>query len=235
MFYRGERTRPAAIMGTSERFVDVNFAKLARRPRLHRAGGAAAQARRGDRLRTVRRRCSRRGASIRSGSSIRIGALDYTVRRRHRQAAGRGRLQPRPGRLRDHSLHRVPQAVRQRTRAASGPFGGQAVMIAVVPRDDVHSRGRDARGRGGHAHPPRPDARQAQRLRPRHPGRRAQGVGADLPGRAAVAGRDLVHRADGRRHRRDGDHDHLGDRTDPRDRRPQGASAPGASRSSPSS
>ena len=28
MFYRGERTRPAAIMGTSERFVDVNFAKL---------------------------------------------------------------------------------------------------------------------------------------------------------------------------------------------------------------
>ncbi|MEZ5283320.1 MAG: ABC transporter permease [Vicinamibacterales bacterium] len=28
MFYRGERTRPAAVMGTSERFVDVNFADL---------------------------------------------------------------------------------------------------------------------------------------------------------------------------------------------------------------
>src|SRR5262245_46868548 len=28
MFYKGERTRPSAIMGTSERFVDVNFAKM---------------------------------------------------------------------------------------------------------------------------------------------------------------------------------------------------------------
>ena len=44
MFYQGERTRPSAIMGTSERFVDVNFAKLCAGPRLHRAGGAAPQA-----------------------------------------------------------------------------------------------------------------------------------------------------------------------------------------------
>jgi putative ABC transport system permease protein len=28
MFYQGERTRPSAVMGTSERFVDVNFARL---------------------------------------------------------------------------------------------------------------------------------------------------------------------------------------------------------------
>ena len=28
VFYRGERTRPSAVMGTSERFVDVNFATL---------------------------------------------------------------------------------------------------------------------------------------------------------------------------------------------------------------
>ena len=37
------------------------------------------------------------------------------------------------------------------------------------------------------------------------------------------AGRDLVDRADGRRHRRDGDHDDLGHRAHARDRRPQGA------------
>ena len=37
------------------------------------------------------------------------------------------------------------------------------------------------------------------------------------------AGRDLVDRADGRRHRRDGDHVDLGDRADARDRRAQGA------------
>ena len=28
MFYRGQRTRPAPIMGTTERYVDINFAKM---------------------------------------------------------------------------------------------------------------------------------------------------------------------------------------------------------------
>ena len=28
MFYRGERTRPTPIMGTTERYVDINFAKM---------------------------------------------------------------------------------------------------------------------------------------------------------------------------------------------------------------
>ena len=37
------------------------------------------------------------------------------------------------------------------------------------------------------------------------------------------AGRHQLDRADGRRHRRDGDHDDLGHRAHPRDRRPQGA------------
>ena len=54
MFYRGERTRPAAIMGTSERFVDINFAKLlAGRVFTEQEVQRAAQ-RRGDRLRAVR-------------------------------------------------------------------------------------------------------------------------------------------------------------------------------------
>ena len=28
MFYRGQRTRPNAIMGTTERYVEINFAKM---------------------------------------------------------------------------------------------------------------------------------------------------------------------------------------------------------------
>ncbi len=44
-------------------------------------------------------------------------------------------------------------------------------------------------------------------------------------GDPAGARRDLVDRADGRRHRRDGDHDHLGHRADARDRRAQAIGA----------
>ena len=56
-----------------------------------------------------------------------------------------------------------------------------------------------------------------------HPGRVPEAVGPDQPGDVLRAGRDLVDRADGRRHRRDGDHVDLGDRADARDRRAQGA------------
>ncbi len=50
-----------------------------------------------------------------------------------------------------------------------------------------------------------------------------EAVGSDQPGHLPGARRDLVDRADGRRHRRDGDHVHLRHRADARDRRAQGA------------
>ncbi len=39
-------------------------------------------------------------------------------------------------------------------------------------------------------------------------------MGLVQPGRVSGAGRDLLDRLDGRRYRRDGDHDDLGDGTD---------------------
>ena len=54
-------------------------------------------------------------------------------------------------------------------------------------------------------------------------GRDPARLGSDQPGDVPGAGRHLLDRADGRRHRRDGDHDDLGDRADARDRRAQGA------------
>ena len=40
-FYRGERTRGNPVMGTTEQYVEINFAKMHARPLLHRAGSAA--------------------------------------------------------------------------------------------------------------------------------------------------------------------------------------------------
>ena len=51
-------------------------------------------------------------------------------------------------------------------------------------------------------------------------------LGPDHRGHPARAGRHLVDRPDGRRHRRDGHHDDLGHRAHARDRRPQGPRRP---------
>ena len=101
------------------------------------------------------------------GKPIRIGSVEYTV-------IGVVGKRPSPGGLRlgadDFAI--VPYTAFRKQfgseNARRGPFG-------VVPVDDrgaaegrrVARRG-DARGRSDHAHSPRPDARQAERLRPRH-------------------------------------------------------------------
>ena len=144
-------------------------------------------------------------------------------RRRLRQAAGGRRLQPRPGRLRRHPVHGLPADLRaqpgpdqqERDVPADSDFAGAARRRQPGGSD----RGRRAR----HADPARAEAGPAQRFRPADPGRVPQVVGPDQPGHVLRAGRHLVDRADGRRHRRDGDHVDLGHRTDARDRRAQGA------------
>ena len=135
MFYRGDRTRPAAIMGTSERFVDVNFAKLL-------AGRVFTE------QEVLRRRrvavigygpydalFKARGIDP-VGKIIRIGALDYTVLGviDKRPAAGGFSLGQDDFAIIPYTAFRK-QFGNERVRR--GPFGGQAVMIAVVPRDDV--------------------------------------------------------------------------------------------------
>ena len=119
MFYRGERTRPAAIMGTSERFVDINFAKMLAGRVFTRAGSAAAQPVAVIGYGVYEALFEKRGIDP-IGKPVRIGARRIHGARRHRQAAVAGRLQPAPGRLRHHSLHRVPQAVRQRNACGAG-------------------------------------------------------------------------------------------------------------------
>jgi putative ABC transport system permease protein len=135
MFYQGERTRPAAIMGTSERFVDVNFAKLfagrvfteqevLRRRRVAVIGFGPYQA-----------LFEARGLDP-IGKRIRIGALDYTVVGvvDKRPAAGGFSLGQDDFAIIPYTAYRK-QFGNERIRR--GPFGGQAAMIAVVPRDDV--------------------------------------------------------------------------------------------------
>jgi putative ABC transport system permease protein len=135
MFYQGERTRPSAVMGTSERFVDVNFAKMLagrvftaqeveRRRQLAVIGYGPYQA-----------LFERRGIDA-IGKHIRVGALEYTVIGviDKRPAAGGFSLGQDDFAIIPYTAFRK-QFGNERIRR--GPMGGQAVMIAVVPRDDV--------------------------------------------------------------------------------------------------
>jgi putative ABC transport system permease protein len=135
MFYRGERTRPAPIMGTTEQYVEVNFAKMF-------AGRSFTE-------QEVLR--SRPVAVIgynpydalfakRSidpiGKTIRIGAIEYTVV---------GVVDKRPAMggfsLGQDDFAIVPYTAYRKQfgneRVRRGPFGGMPAMIVVVPRDDV--------------------------------------------------------------------------------------------------
>ena len=135
VFYRGERTRPSAIMGTSERFVDVNFAALyagrvfteqevLRRRQVTVLGHGPFEALFAD-----------RGIDP-IGKKVRIGAIEYTVV---------GVVDKRPAAggfsLGQDDFAIIPYTVFRKQfgneRVRRGPFGGMAAMIAIVPREDV--------------------------------------------------------------------------------------------------
>jgi putative ABC transport system permease protein len=135
LFYRGERTRPAAIMGTTERFVDVNFAKLF-------AG----------RVFTEQEVIRRRNVAVIGygpyqalfanrnidpvGKSVRIGAVEYTVVGviGKRPAAGGFSLGQDDFAIIPYTAHRK-QFGSERSRI--GPFGGTGGMIAIVPKESA--------------------------------------------------------------------------------------------------
>ena len=132
IFYKGERTRPAAVMGTSERFVDVNFAKMfagrtfteqevERRKAVAVLGFGPYQA-----------LFERRGIDP-IGKLVRVGAAEYTV-------IGVVDKRPSPGGLGgadDFAI--IPYTVFRKQfgneRGRRGPFGGQSAMIAIVPAE----------------------------------------------------------------------------------------------------
>jgi putative ABC transport system permease protein len=133
VFYRGERTLPVSIMGTTDRYVEVNAATVV-------AGRSFTEG-------EVQRRkpvivlgygpyqalFERRGLDP-VGKRVRIGAVEYTVI---------GVLGPRPSMaglsVDDYAIMPYTAYRKQfgsETRRTGGPFGGgPSAMIAVVPHD----------------------------------------------------------------------------------------------------
>ena len=194
-----------------------------RRTVLQRHRAAVPQERRRARRHTPTSCCSRRSGTDPIGKTVRVGPERFTVVGVFDKTPSAGGFN-----LGADDFVAIPYTVYQRV------FGLRAVritrnatmtafMISVIPREGVSQAAaladveRVMRSRHGL------EARSDQRLRSRHAGRVPQAVGPDQPGHVLRARRDLVDRADGRRHRRDGDHVDLGHRADARDRRAQGA------------
>ena len=135
IFYRGERTRPSPIMGTTEKYVDVNFAKMF-------AGRSFTE------QEVLRNRAvavigwgvyqalfEKRGIDP-VGKSVRIGAIEYAVL---------GVVGPRPSpggfSLGQDDFAIIPYGSYRKQfgneRVRRGPFGGMPAMIVVVPREEV--------------------------------------------------------------------------------------------------
>ena len=232
IFYGSERTKQLTIFGATENFAAVNFAKL-EMGRFFIAGEVEhrrnvvvlGQTARSSRCSRTSIRSARRSASAptssRSSASLgkrpspggfNTGADDFVVIPYAAHEKFYGKVLTRLGA--DHG------------RAASTQQCFRTAMIAVVPREGCAREQAMQEVEDDHAHPPQPEARRAERLRPRDAG--AVLKVWDQISQATFLALVVISldRADGRRHRRDGDHDDLGHRADARDRRAQGARRP---------
>jgi len=134
-FYRGERTRPAPVMGTTERYVEINFAKM--------HAGRSFTLQEVQRARPVAvigygpyaALFEKRGIDP-IGKKIRFGNVEYTV-------VGVVGKRPSPGggmNLGQDDFAIVPYTVWRKqfgNERSRGPFGFLPVMIAVLPREGV--------------------------------------------------------------------------------------------------
>jgi putative ABC transport system permease protein len=137
MFYRGQRTRPNAILGATERYVEINFAKM--------YAGRSFTEQEVDRSRAVAvigygpyaALFESRGLDP-IGKQIRIGAVEYTV-------IGVLGKRPSPGgamNLGQDDLAIVPYTVYRKQFGSEkirrgGPFGGVPAMVVVLPKEGV--------------------------------------------------------------------------------------------------
>ena len=133
IFYRGERTRPNPIMGTTEQYVDINFAKM--------HAGRSFTMQEVQRARKVvvigygpyEALFEKRGIDP-IGKPVRIGGSEYTV-------LGVVGKRPSPGGfgLGVDDFVIIPYTAYRKQfgneRTQRGPFGGMPVMIAVLPRE----------------------------------------------------------------------------------------------------
>jgi putative ABC transport system permease protein len=132
-FYRGERTRPAAVMGTTEQYVSINFAKM--------FAGRSFTEQEVQRARRVavlgygpfEALFEKRGIDP-VGKPIRIGRIEYTV-------IGVVGKRPSPGSfsLGQDDFAIIPYTAYRKQfgneRSRGGPFGFMPVMIAVLPKE----------------------------------------------------------------------------------------------------
>ncbi|MEW6320903.1 MAG: ABC transporter permease [Acidobacteriota bacterium] len=134
IFYRGERTQPVAVMGTSERFVDVNFATM--------IAGRTFTEQEVDRRRPLvvlgygpyEALFEKKGMDP-IGKRVRIGAIEYAVVGVIGKRPGLG-FGPSPD---DFVI--IPFTAWRKQfgseRVRTGPMGGRSAMIAIVPREDA--------------------------------------------------------------------------------------------------
>jgi putative ABC transport system permease protein len=134
VFYRGDRTKAVSIMGTTDRFVEINFATLV-------TGRSFTDA-------EVQRRKAlvvlgygpyeslfeRMGIDP-IGKKVRVGAIEYTVIGVMGKRPGIGGLNAGQDDfvIIPYTAHR--KQFGSETRRIGGPFGSAAAMIAVVPRE----------------------------------------------------------------------------------------------------
>ena len=133
VFYRNERTQPIVVMGTSEAFVDVNFAKIiagrsfSEQEVQHRRNVAVIGYGPYEAL------FEKKGIDP-VGKKARLGAVEYTIVGviGKRPAAGGFSLGQDDFAIIPFTTHRR-QFGSEKIR--TGPFGGRSAMIAVVPHE----------------------------------------------------------------------------------------------------
>lgn len=137
VFYRGERTKTLSVLGTSERFIEINFATLVagrvftdsevqRRKHLVILGYSPYEA-----------MFERRGIDP-IGKKVRIGVMEYTVIGVMGKRPGLGGMNTGQDDLVIIPYTTFRKQFGSETRRMGGPFGGgPAAMIAVVPHEGV--------------------------------------------------------------------------------------------------
>lgn len=136
MFYRGQRTRPAPVMGTTEKYVEINFAKM------HAGRSFTEQEVARARNVTVigygpyEALFAQRGLDP-IGKQIRVGGFAYTV-------LGVVGKRPSPGgamNLGQDDFAIIPYTAFRKQfgseKVRRGPMGGIFAMIAVLPKEGV--------------------------------------------------------------------------------------------------
>jgi putative ABC transport system permease protein len=135
VFYRGERTKAVSVLGTSERFIEINFATLVagrvftdtevqRRKHLVILGYAPYEA-----------IFERRGIDP-IGKKVRLGAVEYTVIGIMGKRPGLGGMNTGQDDLVIIPYTTFRKQFGSEMRRMGGPFGGgPGAMIAVVPHD----------------------------------------------------------------------------------------------------